>query len=144
MFNEIDDILNFNNAAQQQKPQHKIEDKPAVEVLVDSLTTQSKNTNELKMLSFNLTKQLDIDIKAAAKRTGKTLKSIVNTQLERLFNEKLELVNEAEVGESVLRQVRIDAHLAKQLDEYVAEQGVSKRFVIEALLSEYVSRYKKI
>lgn len=96
---------------------------------------------EEKILTFFLPQKLDDDIKAESKRSGQKMKVIINSQLERLFNEQLELTNDYNMpDESLKRSVRISADLAKKLDAYAADRGMSKRFIIEALLSDYLRK----
>lgn len=143
MSNELNDILNFNdNAKKQKKPKYTLDEKLAVESLVDALIDEDNETKDLKTVRFQLHVQLDEDIKLVARRTGKTQRWILSQQLKRLFDGDVELISDYLDGEYVHRQVRIDADLFEQLDKYARKNAVTKKFIVEALFSEYVKRFK--
>lgn len=102
---------------------------------------KKEETTEVEkvLLSYNLNNELEAAVKSLAQRTGKTMTMIIQQQLEKLFaNDEAQLINDFSASPHGKRSVKINADLYAQLDKYTAKNNVSKRFVIEALLSDYV------
>lgn len=93
-------------------------------------------------ISFLISNDHDRAIKMYCASTGKKLKPIVIEALENFFSEGAtkKLMNPHAYDGSGTRQQGVDvpAHLKAQLDEFVERENVPKRFVVEALISDYI------
>lgn len=102
----------------------------------------SANQKDTARISFLISNDHDKAIKMYCAATGKKLKPIVIEALENFFAEgaNKKLMNPHAYDGSGSRQQGVDVpvHLKKLLDEFVEQKKVPKRFVVEALISDYI------
>lgn len=114
----------------------------AAESLVTDIVQHKKKPQESDMqrLSFLMSKSLAHELKGHAGRTGKTIQSIINNCLRDFFRDTDAIVLEnGYAGDtSVQRGVNIHSDLMQQLEHFTDRKGVTKRFVVEALLTIYL------
>lgn len=96
-------------------------------------------------ISFLVSKDHDKAIKMYCASTGKKLRGIVTDALEKFFAEgatkKLENPHAYDGSGTRQQGVDVPAHLKKQLDEFVQVNDVPQRFVVEALISDYIKNH---
>lgn len=101
---------------------------------------------DMKRISFLLDEQLYQEFKQFCAETGQMMQHIIQYTLQEFLHteDKPVLRNSYALQSTgnVQRGVDIEVDLAEKLDEYVANAGVTKRFVIESLLAKYLQEHQ--
>lgn len=124
-------------SAKKPEPNEPQEKQTAAATMAAELVSTS--TSEEVNIVTNLHKDLADDLKLASRRSGKKLKVIINEQLAMFFKEPQPLENDYDTHTPyVKRSIMVRADVAQQLNDYTQKHDVTKRFVLEAVLSKYL------
>ena len=139
-----DSISSLKNL-KKKKPLFNVGEGTAAEAMTKKNMT-SAQPNEKKRLSVHLSISLEKEFKTLSKRLGISVADLLNAELKQFLNEPDErsLFNHYVEDEFANRGYNLDATVKQQLDDYCATHNRSKRFVVEAILSDFVKKYKDI
>lgn len=97
---------------------------------------------EMKRMSFSLSKRLYEEFKDFSLERGMSIQDILHAELEEYLDAaekpvlKVRYVKDPEGN--VARGVDLDVELKERLEEYAKESKISKRFILEGLISKFL------
>lgn len=131
-----------NNFLSSEEVKSTVVAEAAAPVKVKNPRGRKRIRGEMKRMSFSLSKTLYNEFKDFSLEHGMSIQDILHSELEEYLNAEekptLKVRYKKDPEGNVARGVDLDVDLKVRLEEYAQESKLSKRFILEGLISKYL------